>query len=150
MPCDRDFSIIKRELRRHNREYSIQEIKKIIIKCSNQRKFLVVDVGSSSLVYDVKSWWPVHYKKNVTSIETLGKPRNQQTQFAISKFHHFQYDFDNIGQSKASEIINGIVKHTFMMRKNTQSKVNLPEQLLYPNGKVLIKSVKLNDLKKVY
>ena len=35
-----------------------------------------------------------------------------------------------------------------MMRKNTQSKVNLPEQLLYPNGKVPIKSAKLNDLRK--
>ena len=35
-----------------------------------------------------------------------------------------------------------------MMRKNTQSKVNLPEQLLYPNGKVPIKSAKLNDLRR--
>ena len=35
-----------------------------------------------------------------------------------------------------------------MMRKNTQSKVNLPEQLLYPNEKVPIKSAKLNDLRK--
>ena len=35
-PCDRDFSLIKRELRRHGRVYSIQEIKKIILKCSNQ------------------------------------------------------------------------------------------------------------------
>ena len=63
LPCDRDFSIIKRELRRHDRVYSIQEIKKIILKCSNQRKFLVVGVESSSLVYGGKSWWPVHYKK---------------------------------------------------------------------------------------
>ena len=77
LPCDCDFLIIKRELRRHDRVYNIQEIKKIILKCSNQRKFLVVDVESSSLVYDVKNWWPVHYKKNITSIKTMGKPRNQ-------------------------------------------------------------------------
>ena len=36
-----------------------------------------------------------------------------------------------------------------MMRKNTQRKVNLPEQLLYSNRKVPIKSAKLNGLRKI-
>lgn len=149
LPCDRDFSIIKRSLRKHDRIYSLPEISEIITKSSKTQKFLVVIVeNSSSMIYDVKNWWPVHYKRNVASEETKKKPKSERTYFNISKFHHFEYDSETTGKCVAREIINGVVQHTFSMRKNTIEAVLLPTKFAYPTGKVPIKATKVSDLQK--
>lgn len=147
LPCDRDFSIIKRELRKHDRIYSVHEITEIIIKSSKSQKFIVVEVNSSRMVYNVKDWWPALYKRNVVSEETKKRKRKEEKIFfGISKFHHFEYNANQQGLCKARQEINGILTHTFKMSKKTG--VHLPNTMAHPTGQVSIKTAKINDLRK--
>lgn len=41
LPCNRDFSIIKRKLRKHDRIYSVHQLTEFIITSSSTRKFTV-------------------------------------------------------------------------------------------------------------
>lgn len=149
LPCDRDFSIIKRELKKHDRIYSVREITEIIIKSSKTQKFVVVEVDSSRMVYNVKDWWSKFYKRNVASEETKRKRKEERIFFGISKFHHFEYNSDHQGVCKARQEINGILTHTFKMSKNTiDHELHLPDEIAYPTGKVSIKVAKINDLRR--
>lgn len=148
LPCDRDFSIIKRELKKHDRIYSVHEITEIIIKSSKNQKFIVVEVNSPTMVYNVKDWWPKFYKRNIASEETKRKRKEDRIFFGISKFHHFEYNSDQKGVCTARQEINGIIAHTYKMTSCNNNDLHLPNQIAYPTGKVSIKSAKLNDFRR--
>lgn len=54
------------------------QVTEIVVKSSKPKsqKFMVVEVDSSTIVYDVKGWWPQFYKRNLASEETKKKRKN--------------------------------------------------------------------------
>lgn len=148
LPCDRDFSTIKRALRRHDRIYSIHEITEIIIASSKNKKFTVVEVDSASLIFDFKGWWSTYYKKTAVSLETAKKGRSERIHFGISDLYHFIYNCESPGVVAAFTVINGLVRHTFLLRHSTKQSVFLPAVFAYPVGMVPLKSAKIQDIGK--
>nr|CAH7732570.1 unnamed protein product [Callosobruchus chinensis] len=77
LPCDRDFSIIKRALK-----------KQIIANASRTQKSEVREVVTIEIT-NFKAWWPRFYKKNAGSLESRNLERTQKVHFNISKIHYF-------------------------------------------------------------
>lgn len=50
LPCDRDFSIIKRELNRHDRLYSDDQVCELIMKSTKYDKFTVLKVDTADIL----------------------------------------------------------------------------------------------------
>ncbi|KAJ4441827.1 hypothetical protein ANN_11686 [Periplaneta americana] len=71
LPCDRDFAIVKRTMRKHDRFYSMHQLTKIIITSSLSRKF-IVEVEICDIKH-FKDWWQEFYKKTCVSEETRGR-----------------------------------------------------------------------------
>lgn len=146
-PCDRDFSIIKRSLRKCNRLYTIRELTELIVKSSVDRKFIVVEVNEK-MILDFQSWWGKYYKRSPISQETKRKPKQQQTSFGISSYYHFEYDTAAKGVCKAMSCINGLVVNTFCLANSTRTPIQLPQDLLYTDIGVSMNPAKLEDIQK--
>ncbi|XP_046684818.1 uncharacterized protein LOC124370567 [Homalodisca vitripennis] len=86
LPCDRDFSIIKRELRKNDRLYTVDQISDFILKSSKNEKFVVHKVTTQQIL-DFKSWWPVFYKKKLylkkLKVETPPNNRKYSSQSVL-------------------------------------------------------------------
>src|SRR5580765_899935 len=93
--CDRDFSIIKRKLRKHDKIYSVQELTELIISSSTTRKFTVNETKfSEDLILNFGKWWSTYYKRNCVSLKTKQSKRNEKKDFAISIFSQSIYDYN--------------------------------------------------------
>nr|CAH7721041.1 unnamed protein product [Callosobruchus chinensis] len=145
LPCDRDFSIIKRALKKHDRIYNVHDLTEIIANASRTQKFEVRDVNTIEIT-NFKAWWPRFYKKNAVSQETRNLERTQKVHFNISKFHYFVYDSLRSGTVKAAEFIKGVVEHTFDLSQSGNNIVLLPTTPCYPVGKVPIKQKKIDGI----
>lgn len=144
MPCDRDFGLIKRQLNKTERFYTIEEYSGIISKASkNKQKFSVVRV-STDLVFDYKNWWLGFYKKTCLSNESYGKnvPRLQKKSFAIASFHHFTISSGN--EIVCREFINCPVVDTYRLR-NTEKQITYCTKRAYPD-KLPINKKKMTDI----
>lgn len=151
LPCDRDFGTIKKELRKHDRIYSVEEIRNLIIRSSQPGKFVVTEVQATD-VFDFKNWWPTLYKKHCVSEETRSRqtPKEGKVHFAISSFTHFTYCNSIPGTLVARNFIDGLVTHTFRMAHISSADVHLPiQRISYPEGKVPIKQAKVYDIIKL-
>uniref|UniRef100_A0A8D8YWD2 Uncharacterized protein n=1 Tax=Cacopsylla melanoneura TaxID=428564 RepID=A0A8D8YWD2_9HEMI len=148
LPCDRDFGLIKRYMKKKDRYYTLHEITGMIIECAKPGKFTVKEIQPSD-VYDFKNWWSKYYKKHTVSNESANKPRSEKTIFAISTLYHFVYDSQIRGYITAYEQINGLVHHTFQMAVVNLgvNPIIMPQNIAYPKGKVPIKQAKLADVK---
>ncbi|KAJ8678397.1 hypothetical protein QAD02_014184 [Eretmocerus hayati] len=148
LPCDRDFSMVKRKLKKIDRIYSVRRIMQAIIQSSHSSKFQVKLVTSHDII-NHKEWWSQHYKKNVISVETRGRgvQKKDKVHFSISEYFHFVYSSEMVGTVVASVSIGGTSVHTFHIRKNTS--LELPKELAYAEGYVQIKESKINDIKKL-
>nr|CAI5865121.1 unnamed protein product [Callosobruchus analis] len=140
LPCDRDFAIIKRKLRKSDRIFTIHQLTELILTSSTANKFLVKEVKTRDL-----------YKKNCVSEETLSKntPRNSKVNFNISTYSQFVYDSENKGCVVVSEFIDGAITHTFKLKQPGNNTVMFPSTAAYPLGKVPIKSSKMEHIKNV-
>jgi hypothetical protein len=149
LPCDRDFAIIKRALKRHDRIYSIQELTNIIIESSKNRKFTVKVVESEEII-EFKKWWPKNYKKNCISQETKSKtgPKEKKVNFLISKCMHFTYDSTIESQIVTRQFIDSALTHTFRL-KSGNANIKLPDQKAFSLKKVPIKASKVKDIEKL-
>lgn len=150
LPCDRDFSVIKRKIKRTDRIYTPKEYVELIAQCTvNLGKFTVQMVESKD-IKDFKHWWPKFYKKNVVSTESCARsvPRDQKQHFNVSTFMEFVYSADHIGMVRALPFINGLVDHTFVL-KSSSDKPDMPIELAYKEGCVPINTKKLDDVKKL-
>lgn len=114
----------------------------------NPRKFSVKLVEADN-VLDFKGWWPTHFKRNPVSVETSGRKAKKEDKvyFGISSFHHFVYTSTSPGVLRAYPFIEGLIYHTFSMKKNTVLK--FPEIKAYPTGKVPINKSKIDDVVKL-
>lgn len=149
LPCDRDFGIIKRSLRKYDRVYNLHKYTEIIISASLKKKFTVHEVQTAD-IFDFKSWWPVHYKKNSISEETQNSSRQEKVAFTISKFHHFLHDSSKPGYVTASEFLNGFIWHSFDLAHTKRTKnrhnIHFPHTHAYV-GELPILTNKIEHLK---
>lgn len=152
LPCDRDFGVIKRKLKKTDRIYSVYEYVEQIILSSQKGNFVVKLVEASDIL-DFKTWWPAIYKKNVTSIETSRKegPRSEKFMFNISKFHYFLHTTEKPGVVTAAPFIAGCMSHNFVLRVPGQRKPSMPNKKAYENINMMvpINTNKIQDLRKV-
>uniref|UniRef100_A0A1B6L2H9 DUF7869 domain-containing protein n=3 Tax=Cicadellinae TaxID=33370 RepID=A0A1B6L2H9_9HEMI len=150
LPCDRDFGIISKALKKNDRIFTVHEITQIILQCSSRFDKFTVHEVSSDVVFDFKKWQGIFYKKSCVSQETKGKQtkKEDKVSFQISSLFMFEYNSDSKGCIKAYPNINGIVSHTFLMSK-TKEAVCPPANLAYPENRVPIKKPKIEDIKKL-
>lgn len=64
LPCDRDFGVVKRLLRKTDRIYTKEQYNELIVKSNNKNPFVCKTVDPSD-IKNYKKWWPDFYKKNV-------------------------------------------------------------------------------------
>ena len=129
MPCDRDFGIIRRSLKKHDRVYNLHQYTEVIVASARlSRNFTVHEIKTDE-IFNFKSWWPKYYKKDTVSDDTKNLSRKARVTFTISKFHHIIHDSSQPGSIKASEFINGWMWHSFFL---AQAKVSLNTTLKFP------------------
>lgn len=149
LPCDRNFAVLKRKLRRFDRVYTLKEYVELIITSTNKRNFTVVMVDMND-IFDFKKWWPHFYKKNMLSVESGGKavPRDKKISLKISQYMHFKHSFQNEGVLVAKSFIDGLTCDTFRLRNTSTNPLTLPVRKAYV-GKIPINKKKMNDLVKL-
>src|SRR5277367_2379812 len=67
LPCDRDFGLIKRFVRRADRVYVPDDYISMILGARKVTPFEVKRVETKDIL-DFKNWWPKYYKKDTLSI----------------------------------------------------------------------------------
>lgn len=144
MPCDRDFGLIKRKMKRKERIYTLEQYKSIIKKSSKvPDKFTLEKVEAKNII-DFKGWWADFYKKQcVSKNSTVPK-----TKFLISQYHYFTVNKSACGDVTCKTFINGKTEEKFTLRKNPNHKIFLPDKKAY-TGKLPILSTKMEDIKKI-
>lgn len=149
LPCDRDFSILKRKIKKCDRIYTLKQCIELIVTSSHKKSFLVT-VPDCGEIIDYKNWWPYFYKKNMLSVESVGKriPRDEKVNLKISQFMQFTHSSDNEGVVVARNYIDGIQRHTFRLR-NTKPGLTLPSAKAYAEGKIPINKKKMEDILKL-
>lgn len=147
LPCDRDFSVVKRKLRKVDRVYVPMKLTELVIHSSSKSNFEVQMVESSDIL-DVKSWWPNYYKKNDLSIESRGRnvSRSEKQSFAISEFMQFYYSDEHVGSVKVQKYIDGFVENTFFLAISKHAPP-YPTDKAYTD-KIPINKSKIADIKK--
>ncbi|XP_046666325.1 uncharacterized protein LOC124358073 [Homalodisca vitripennis] len=60
LPCDRDFSVIKRKVRRCDRVYTVKEYAEMFLSASLKNEFYVV-LPESEDILNFKDWWPAFF-----------------------------------------------------------------------------------------
>lgn len=149
LPCDRDFSLIKRSLKRLNRLYSINQIIQTIVHCTKNLSKFTVKLVQISEILNYKNWWPQYYSKTPVSEETRGRNtnKNDKIYFGISSFSEFVYKKQLRGTVVARNFIHGLTKHTFKL-SSRGAPIVLPTIPAY-ELKIPIKKRKIDDVKKL-
>lgn len=151
LPCDRDFGIISKALKRQDRIFTVHEITEIILQSSSRfSKFTVHEITSPEIILDFKKWQNILYKKSCISQESKGKKTQTKDKmyFQISTLFMFQYDSNRKGYVKAYPTINGVVYHTFFLSKATAAVLCPPSDQAYQH-KIPMKTAKVQDIKKL-
>lgn len=149
LPCDRDFAMVKRKLRKCDRIFTIHQITELIVTSSTSNKFTAKEVKTDE-IKTFTTWWPKFYKKNCISDETTSNsvPRSSKTHFNISTYSEFIYETEKLGCVQVLQFIEGAFKHTFKLQKPGKNLPVFPSTVAYPLGKVPIKSSKMEHIRK--
>lgn len=141
LPCDRDFGVIKRVIRRLDRIYSPEEYNNIIRTAKKKQPLFEVKPIESEQIRDFKNWWPTFFKKTSTSVRS--RPKQS---FKISMYKHLIFKEEENGYLTGHASIDGINVDIFKLFKG--GNLMLPTEKAY-SGKVPIKSKKIEDVSKV-
>lgn len=139
LPCDRDFGIVKRVVRRSDRIYLPEEYEQMIVTCRKTKPFTVTNISYKDII-EFKNWWPNFYKKTCKSVG------QEKVNFTVSNYRQFTYSSETPGYVTTSEFIGGFVSHTFKLIKphvNPQIPQKVYEEAVPINEK------KIADLKKI-
>lgn len=147
LPCDRDFGLVKRKLRKQDRYYTVKEVASMILSSTKQGKFMV-DLVQTEDILDFQKWWPQFYKKTTASEESKKEKKGKREFFTVSVYHEFIFGKSRKGEVSASDFIDGIQRKTFQLISCKSDLVSLPTQRAYEEKKP-IREEKINDLKKV-
>lgn len=150
--CDRNFSVVKRKIRREDRVFTHQQYIDLIVQSSNTEKFNVEKVNTEDII-DFKKWAQLNFKAKPLSVRSYGKdvPKNQKVNFQLSAYYEFVFDPKKPGEVIAKNYIdNDISKEIFVLSRVKGTCSNLPSQAdrAY-NGKVPINHLKIADIAKV-
>ncbi|PSN53749.1 hypothetical protein C0J52_02214 [Blattella germanica] len=148
LPCDRDFSVVKRTVKKQDRVYLPLDYTELITSSSSKNAFTVHMVHKEEIL-DFKSWWPAHYKKNVLSVESQGRtvPREMKQHFSISEFMEFSYYKQTPGVVKTRNFIDGMQEHTFRLAEQNLIP-DFPSKAAFSSEVAMISDKKMADLKK--
>ena len=146
LPCDRDFGVLKRKLRRHDRLYVPHEISSVIQQAGN--RFYIKHVETDEIL-NFRAWWPTNFKKTCLFSESLGKKtsRDQKVNFQPSLFTKFKDSNEHPGEVKAREFIDGLVQHSFVLARERWSTTSLPDPARAYQGKIHLNVEKINDIR---
>ena len=148
LPCDRDFGVAKRLIRKHDRIFLPEEYYDLIEKSSKKGLFSIYRAKNENIL-DFKSWWPKYYKKTILSLDSYGKiPKDQKTTFQISQYNEFEYDCNKPGIIKVRPFIDGLNFHEFSLGKPAGVCPDLPTKPAYA-GKISINYKKMKNLKQL-
>lgn len=149
LPCDRDFGLISKALRKHDRLYTPEEVKVVIENSSSIQGKFSVNLITADKILNFKTWMKKYYKKTCISKETRGKmvAKQDKVSFQISTLYHFVYESNDKGNIKGYGTIGGIVFHNFPMGKT--KLVFPPTEHAYPQNKVPTKQNKMADIRKL-
>lgn len=150
LPCDRDFAVLKRKIRRTDRIYTVKEVAALILSSTAKNIFLV-SLPSSYDIIDYKKWWPKFYKKNMLAVESAGRhiPKEQKVSFKISQYCYFRYSHERDGVVVVRDFIDGLIEHSFNLRNANKERLVLPTNKAYPEGQIPINKKKMEDLNKL-
>lgn len=151
LPCDRDFSVIKRKIKKTDRIFTMKQYAELMLHSTVVLDKFQVEVVESEKVKDFKSWWPQFYKKNVVSTETQARniPRENKQKFNISSFMELTYSNKHVGEVKAKNFIDGLSEQSFDLKKMHTGSPELPKICAYTQHCVPINVKKVSDLKKL-
>lgn len=140
LPCDRDFGVIKRVIRRHDRVYSPEQYNRMIETAKNlEPKFSVKNIENQDIL-DFNKWWPTFFKKTCKSVRT-------KETFKISTYSHLSFSVAKRGYVTARPFIDGMLSDSvFKLYKG--GEVFLPNEKAY-DGKIPIKEAKIIDVGKI-
>lgn len=149
LPCDRDFGVFKRKIKKMDRVFLPNDYCSII---ANSKKNVTVKMVSTDDILNFSKWWPPLYKKTTLSDDSRGKnvPKDQKISFTPSQFYEFVYSSEHPGKVIAKFFINGLMKNTFDLRQSGQRNIcmsSIPQA--YPAGNVPINSKKLDNIRQV-
>ncbi|KAL1502774.1 hypothetical protein ABEB36_007872 [Hypothenemus hampei] len=150
LPCYRDFALIKKELNKLDRIFTVHQITEIIIRSAKTiGKFSVKEVEATDII-DCNKWWQEFYKNNSVTEESKTLPRSEAISFNISGFSCFKYTTKLTGNVKVYPYIDGLVSHNFSLLHPgvADYEVNFPTHLAYPRGMIPIKKLKMDHIKK--
>ena len=119
LPNDRDFAIIKRDLKKNARIYLPKQITRMIVK---HEKFIVTMVEPKDVI-DFDSWWPKFYKKTCIANDTSknGIPNDEKQQFKVTQFFHFFYSKSHEHTVLARKLIDHTKSFSFQLFKKKKS-----------------------------
>lgn len=138
LQCDRNFGTAKRLIRRKDRIYVPEEYN-LMISTAKTRGFSVTTITSDD-IFDFKHTWQNYYKKTCKSVD-------KSCTFMISKYKYLEYCSSHRGYVTASEHINGLLKHMFLLQKNRVTP-SLPTTRAYTE-KIPINQKKMEDVRKI-
>nr|CAD7402945.1 unnamed protein product [Timema poppensis] len=153
LPCDRDFGVIKRYLKKIDRVYTPDQYARYIAEASKKGNFCVNVINTADIL-DFKTWWQEHYKKTTLSVESLGSnvPKDKKVSFGISQYSMLVFDAKSPGNVCALDFIDGLQQYTFRLLHKTDDstirKVKLPTSKAYQD-KNPINRKKIDDIRKV-
>lgn len=150
LPCDRDFAVLKRKIKRQDRIFTIKEYAELILASSTKKSFTVI-LPTSKDIIEYKKWWPIFYKRNMLSVETIGRnvSKENKVSLKISKYCYFLHSIEMPGLLQAKPYIGGLLGDTFMLRNSNRQDLFLPSKHAYPKGKIPINKKKMADLLKL-
>lgn len=149
LPCDRDFRVFKRNIKKFDRLFVPMDYCSIIAR---SKKNVTVKMVSTDNILDFSKWWPPLYKKTVLSDDSKGKnvSRDQKVSFTPSQFYEFIYSSEHPGKVTTRPYINSFVKHTFDLHQGSQHTISMSSiPVAYPAGNVPINSKKLENIRQV-
>lgn len=150
--CDRNFSVVKRKIRREDRVFTHQQYIELIVKSSNTGKFNVEKVNTGDII-DFKKWAQINFKAKPLSVRSYGKnvPRTQKVTFQVSTYYEFVFDPRKPGEVIAKSYIDSdISQEIYILSKVKNTCSNLPSQSNSAySGKVPINHLKIADISKV-
>ena len=151
LPCDRDFSILKRKIKKSDRIYTLKEYVELIITSNKSLNRFTVVLPNSDDILNFKGWWPTYFKKTMLSNESLGRniPRDQKIAFKISNFRHFIHSSEHDGIVVTKQYIDGLQTHSFRLRNSNKELISFPTRKAYPEGHIPINIKKMQDLRKL-
>ncbi|PSN53375.1 hypothetical protein C0J52_03822 [Blattella germanica] len=147
LPCDRDFSMVKRKIRKMDRIYLLKEYAELIIESSKKMNF-EVKIAKTEEVLNFKEWWPQFYRKNAISVETQGRAthRNNKQHFHVTQFMQFCYSHETVGVVKVRSFIDGAEEHTFQLTEPSVIPPSPMSQAYQDN--IPINEKKMHDLRR--